>query len=81
MSDQARVAVDSPNGTFELTLPWSTTVGELFDQARARAGAGDFEFACRDGVTMMNKLQRTLQELRDSRICPKREFVLRPSPR
>lgn len=81
MSDEARVAVDGPSGTYELTLPWSATVGEVFDQARARAGAGDFEFACRDGVTMMNKLERTLAELRDRRICPKREFVLRPSQR
>jgi len=81
MSDEAHVAVESPSGNFELTLPWSATVGELFDQARARAGAGDFEFSCRDGVTMMNKLERTLQELRDRRICPKREFVLLSTPR
>lgn len=81
MSDEAHVAIESPSGAFELTLPWSTTVGELFDQARVRTGAGDFELACRDGVTMMNKLERTLQELRDRRICPKREFVLRASPR
>ncbi len=77
MSDDARVLIDSPGGAFELTVPWSTTVGELFQQAQAAAGAGDYEFSCRDGVTMMNKLERTLQELRDRRICPKREFVLR----
>ncbi len=81
MSDEAHVTVESPGGAIELTLPWSATVGELFDQARARAGAGDFEIACRDGVTMMNKLERTLQELRDRRICPKREFVLLATPR
>lgn len=77
MSDEARVVVDAPGGAFELTVPWSTTVGELFQQALTAAGAGDYELACGDGVTMMNKLERTLQELRDRRICPKREFVLR----
>lgn len=81
MSDDARVQVDSPTGSFELIVPWTMTVGELFKQAQTAAGAGDYEFACRDGVTMMNKLERTLQELRDRRICPKREFVLRAAPR
>ena len=81
MSDEARILVDSPSGPFELTVAWTTTVGQLFEQARANAGTGDYEFACADGVTMMNKLERTLQELRDGRICPKREFVLRASPR
>ena len=81
MSDEARILVESPTGAIELTVPWTTTVGELLDQARARAGAGDFEFACSDGVTMTNKLERTLQELRDRRICPKREFVLLSTPR
>ena len=81
MSDEARILVDGPSGPFELTVPWTTTVGQLFEQARAHAGAGDFELACADGVTMMNKQERTLQELRDRRICPRREFVLRASPR
>ncbi len=81
MSDDARVLVDGPGGTFELIVPWSTTVGQLFQQAQTVAGAGDYEIACRDGVTMMNKLERTLQELRDRRICAKREFVLRAAPR
>ena len=81
MSDEARIVVDGPSGAFELAVAWSTTVGQLFEQARAHAGDGDYEFACSDGVTMMNKLERTLQELRDRRICPRREFVLRASPR
>ena len=81
MSDDARVLVDGPGGAFELIVPWSTTVGQLFQQAQTVAGPGDYEIACRDGVTMMNKLERTLQELRDRRICAKREFVLRAVPR
>ena len=81
MSDEARVVVATPSGDLELTLPWDTTVGELLGQAQARAGAGDYELACADGVTMMNKLERTLQELRDGRICPRREFVLRAAAR
>lgn len=81
MSDQARIVIDGPDGTFELSMPWTATVGEVFAQACARAGAGDFELACGDGVTMMNKLERTLGELRDRRICPRREFALRATPR
>lgn len=81
MSDEVRVKVSTPAGTVELTVPWSTTVGELFAKVGNHADPGDYEFACGDGVTMMNKLERTLEELRDRRICPKREFVLRPSSR
>jgi len=79
MSDVARVVVSGPFGAAELTLPWSTTVGELFEQARSQLGldgSSDYEFSCADGVTMMNKLGRTLQELRDRRICPTRRFAV-----
>ncbi len=81
MSDEAHVTVTGPDGAFELSVPWSTTIAQLFDQARSRAGGVQYEFACADGVTMMNKLERTLGELRDRRICPKREFVLRAAAR
>jgi hypothetical protein len=30
-----------------------------------------------DGTTMTNKLERTLDQLREQRICPSREFELR----
>jgi hypothetical protein len=79
MSGDARVVVRGPSSETELTLPWSTTVGELFEQARSRLGLTDsahYEFSCTDGVTMMNKLERTLQELRDRRICPARRFAV-----
>ncbi len=81
MRAHARVVVATPSGELELTMPWSATVGELLEQAQTRAGGGQYELACADGVTMMNKLERTLQELRDRRICPKREFVLRAAAR
>ena len=80
MSDAAHVVVSGPSGAAELTVPWSTTVGELFTQARSQLGldgSDECEFSCADGVTMMNKLERTLQELRDRRICPTRRFAVR----
>ncbi|HAF18679.1 MAG TPA: hypothetical protein DCK96_02900 [Chloroflexi bacterium] len=82
MSDDAQVVVSGPSRSVELRLPWSSTVGELYEQARSQLelpGSGDYEISCADGVTMMNKLERTLQELRDGRICPKREFTIRVS--
>jgi hypothetical protein len=82
MTDEARVLVTAPSGSVPLQLPWVTTVGGLFEKARAQLGLSDqegYELWCADGVTMMNKLERTLQELRDRRICPKREFAIRPS--
>ena len=82
MTDDAQILVSGPSGSVELRLPWSATVGELYEQARAQLqlpGSGDYEISCADGVTMMNKLERTLQELRDRRICPKREFAIRVS--
>ena len=82
MTDEAHVLVSGPSGSAQLQLPWSATVGELFEQARSQLGLSDqggYELCCADGVTMMNKLERSLQELRDRRICPKREFAIRPS--
>ena len=82
MSDDAQILVGGPSGSVELRLPWSATVGEVYQQALSQLdllGPGDYEISCADGVTMMNKLERTLQELRDRRICPKREFSIRPS--
>jgi hypothetical protein len=82
MSDEAHVLVSGPSGSAQLHLPWSSTVGELFEQARSQLGLRDavgYELWCADGVTMMNKLERSLQELRDRRICPKREFAIRSS--
>ena len=80
MSDDALVTVSGPSTSVELRLAWSATLGEVYKQARSRldlSDPGDYELSCADGVTMMNKLERTLQELRDRRICPKREFVIR----
>ncbi len=79
MSDEAHIAVSGPAGQTELSLPWSTTVGQLFEQALSQLNLadGDFELSCADGVTMMNKLERTLQELRDRRICPTRRFEVK----
>lgn len=82
MSDEAHILVNGPSTSVQLQLPWSATVGELFDQARSQLGLADpdgYELWCADGVTMMNKLERSLQELRDRRICPKREFAIRES--
>jgi hypothetical protein len=79
MSGDAHILVSGPSGEAELTLPWSTTIGALFEQARSQLrlnAPGDYEFSCSDGVTMMNKLERTLHELRDRRICPTRRFVV-----
>jgi hypothetical protein len=80
VTGDARVVVTGPSGEAELTLPWSTTVGQLFEQARSQLGlnnSADYDFSCADGVTMMNKLERTLQELRDRRICPTRRFAVK----
>lgn len=80
MSGDAHILVRGPSGEAELTLPWSTTVGELFEQARSQLrlnATGDYEFSCSDGISMMNKLERTLEELRDRRICPARRFAVK----
>jgi hypothetical protein len=82
MTDEAHVVVTSPTGSALLQVPWSTTVGGLFEKACDQLGLSDgnsYELWCADGVTMMNKLERTLQDLRDRRICPKREFAIRTS--
>jgi hypothetical protein len=80
MSDEAHVVVSGPSGSVQLVLPWTSSLGALFEQARSQLGIGDargYELSCADGVTMMNKLERTLQELRDRRICPTRQFAIK----
>lgn len=65
-----------------LDVPWESTVGEMMSRARrelALEGEG-WEPYCADGTTMHNKLERTLADLRERRICPRLEFELRASP-
>ncbi len=81
MSD-ARITVSGPDARVEIEVPWSTTVGELFDQAKTQLGLSNgagLEFWCGDGTTMSNKLDRTLEELNERRICPRQEYAIRPS--
>ena len=63
-----------------LELPWEAAVEDVLARAREELGLeGEaWELYCSDGTTMLNKLQRTLGELRDRRICPRLEFELRP---
>lgn len=79
MSD-AHITVGGPDARVEMTLPWSTTVGELFDQAKSQLGlpAAGMELWCGDGTSMSNKLERTLEELKERRICPRQEYAIRP---
>ena len=81
MSGLARVAVASGGRTETLELPWETSLQEVLTQARealAVSAASDVELYCADGTVMGNKLQRTLGELRERRMCPRLEFELRP---
>jgi hypothetical protein len=77
--DEARVTVSAGGRTVTLRLAWDRTLAQLMTRAREELGlAGeDWELACSDGTTMTNKLERTLDELRERRICPRREFELK----
>ena len=82
MSGEARVQVRAGSESASLELPWECSLAEMVARAREalpRAGA-DWEPFCEDGTTLSNKLQRTLAELRERRICPRLEFELRPPP-
>ncbi len=82
MIGQARVAVTAGGPAAVLELPWESAVAEILTQAVAQLGLeGDWQLYCEDGTTMMNKLHRTLDELRARRICPRLEFELRPPER
>ena len=74
--------VTAGGDTASLDLPWDSTIGEVMSKARAElalVGEG-WEPYCADGTTMHNKLERTLAELRERRICPRLEFELRAPP-
>jgi hypothetical protein len=77
--DEARVTVTAGHDSASLRLGWDTSLAEMKTRACEELGLGDegWELQCEDGTTMMNKLERTLGELRDRRICPRREFELR----
>jgi hypothetical protein len=78
--DEARVTVSAGGRTVTLRLGWDRTLAEVMTRAREELGlpGEDWELTCSDGTTMTNKLERTLDELRERRICPRREYELRP---
>lgn len=79
MSDHARVRVSAEARSEVLELGWETTLADLRTracEALALDGSG-LALYCADGTTMENKLQRTLAELRERRMCPRLEFELR----
>ena len=80
MVSDAHIRVAGPDSGVEMTVPWSTTVGEIFDQAKSQLGipVDGLEFWCGDGTSMSNKMERTLEELRERRICPRQEYAIRP---
>lgn len=82
MNGHARVTVTAGGGSAVLELAWEAPVAEVLSRAKEElALEGDgWELCCADGTTMLNKLRRTLGELRDRRICPRLEFELRPVP-
>ncbi|MDA8330341.1 MAG: hypothetical protein M0027_03895 [Candidatus Dormibacteraeota bacterium] len=80
-NDLAKVSVSSAGARQEYSLPWETTVADLQRLAGERFGAEaatGAELWCTDGTSMATKLERTLGELKDRLICPRREFELRP---
>jgi hypothetical protein len=82
LSGQARVTVAAAGEVAVLELPWEATVEEVMSRAREKlALEGDgWEPYCGDGTTLHNKLERTLGELHERRICPRLEFELRAPP-
>ena len=85
VSDSAKVTVSSAGERHEFSLPWETTVGDLERLAVESFGleAGSVqELWCADGTAMSARLDRTLGDLKERLICPKRAFELRvPKPR
>ena len=75
----AKITVSAGDRRAGLELPWDTTVSEVMRRARIELSldGDEWELCCADGTTMQNKLERTLGELRDRRICPRLEFELR----
>ncbi|MHB8324444.1 MAG: hypothetical protein ACYDEA_05280 [Candidatus Dormibacteria bacterium] len=78
--DLARLTVTAAGESRELRMPWGTTVGEV-EKAAAEAfgivAAPGLELWCADGTSLSNKLERTLGEFKQRRICPKRVFEFR----
>jgi hypothetical protein len=83
--DQAHVTVSWAGQTRAFALPWETTIAALRDLAADAldvAPSAQLEWWCGDGTSLANKLERTLGEFRERRICPKLAFELRsPRPR
>jgi len=68
------------NDSEKFHMPWSATVAEVWAKAydvfgEAR-GEGD-QFQCADGTNLAPYLGRTLEQLRQERVCSARKFQIR----
>ena len=83
--DQAHIRVTGAGHSRALTLPWETTIAEVAQRAANAldiATEAGLEWWCADGTSLANKLERTLEDFKERKICPKLEFEFRsPQPR
>jgi hypothetical protein len=80
-ADLARISVSWGGETTEFALAWETTLGEVERLASEALGINaliGIELWCVDGTCMFGKLDRTLGEIRERLICPRRTFEFRP---
>ncbi len=78
--DRARLTVTSAGESREFRLSWGTTVGEVEKAVADAFGidpASRLELWGADGTSLSNKLERTLGEFKERRICPKLAFEFR----
>ncbi|HUY54032.1 MAG TPA: hypothetical protein VMV23_02610 [Candidatus Nanopelagicaceae bacterium] len=82
--DQAHIRVTWAGHSRALTLPWETTieaVGQMAAKALDITPEAGLEWWCADGTSLANKLERTLGDFKERKICPKLEFEFRsPHP-
>jgi hypothetical protein len=68
------------NDVEKFHVAWSTTVAEVWSKAYEVFGEGRGEgdqFQCADGTSLAPHLDKTLQQLREEKLCSARKFQIR----
>ena len=68
------------NAVKKFHTPWESTVQEVWNRAytlfEEGRGSAD-QFQCADGKDLTGSLNKTLEQLRDEKVCPNRHFQIR----
>jgi hypothetical protein len=68
------------NAVQKFHMPWESTLEQVWNKAYELLGEGRGaadQFQCADGKDLMGSLNKTLEQLREGKVCQNRHFQIR----